>query len=223
MTEQRNFLYALVAYGNTPLAEVSIIQGTNNVKPIVLRMLESIDPKREVHIFEQDQYVFQCFTTQDNMRYLCLTEKTVISELRTEFLDQLRKKWLLKYGNQGHQFKSLEKATEFGPEIDALINTFNSNQISKIAVIKDNIAKAQETMTENLSEALLRGEKLTIMEEKADRIKTNAAQFKYESARVRRKMCFQRYRWYILGVIVVIVIIIVLLFIACGVTFEKCK
>lgn len=217
-----NFVYALVARGNTPLAEFSKVTGSNNVKPIALRMLENIDPKKQMHVLDQDKYVFQCLTSKDRMNYLCLTEKTASAQLRSAFLEQLQQKWVSKYGNKGATFKSLEKSMEFAPEIEALFTTFNSERAAKIASIKGNIAEAQEKMTENLAEALVRGEKLTIMEEKANSIKNNADTFKRTAADVKRKMCFQKYRWYALGALVVVILILILLFAICGITFKKC-
>lgn len=216
------FVYALVARGNTPLAEYSRIQGTNNVKPIALRMLENIDPKKQMHVLDQDKYVFHCYTTTDRMNYLCLADKSANSQLRATFLDELQKKWISRYGNKGATFKSLEKSMEFAPEIEALFNTFNSESAAKIATIKGNIAEAQEKMTENLAEALIRGEKLTIMEQKADTIRTNADTFKRSANQVKNKMCFQRYRWYFLGALIVIILILVIVFSICNIDFRNC-
>ena len=208
------FVYGLVAHGAVPLAEYS--PSTGNFKSVAIRLLENIDSKKQYHVLQSDPYVFHSFTDNNRMNYLCLTEKTASAQLRIAFLEELNRKWTSKYGTQGAKFTSYSKQKEFGPEIQALFTTYNSERAQKIANIKGNIAQAQEKMTENLTEALIRGEKLEVMEEKANNIKENAQVFHRKATAVKRKMCWEKYRWYVAGVIIVLVIIFILILIFCN-------
>ena len=202
-----SFVYGLVAHGAIPLADYSGASG--NFKSVAIRLLENIDTKKPYHTLPSDPYVFHSFTDNNRMNFLCLTDKKVEANLRIAFLDELSRKWNSKYGNQGPKFSSYSKQKEFSPEIQALFTVYNSDQAQKIATIKGNLAKAQETMTENLTQALIRGEKLEVMEEKANSIKNHAEVFHRAATNVKRKMCWEKYRWYILGTIIVLVIIAV--------------
>ena len=215
-----SFVYALVARGETPLAEYSSVQG--NYKAVAVRMLASIDPKKPVHLLEQDKYVFQSLTETDRMTFLCLTDKTVAQQLRQAFLEELQRKWRTKYGSQGATFQSYSKDKEFQPEIQALFTTYNSERAQKLANIKSNISVAQDKMTENLTLALARGEQLEIMDQKADKILQHSQAFNREAANVNRKMCWQRYRWYVVGIVISIILLYIIIAQFCGYGFEIC-
>lgn len=213
-----SFVYALVARGETPLAEYSSVQG--NYKTVAVRMLQSIDPKKTYHQLDQDKYVFHSLSDTDRMTFLCLTDKTVSPQLRVSFLEELQRKWRAKYGAQGSTFQSYSKDKEFQPEIQSLFQTFNSERAQKLANIKTNIAQAQEKMTENLTLALSRGEQLEIMEKKADKIYSNAQAFNREATKVSRLMCWQKYRWYLIAAIISLVLIYLVVASFCGMTLS---
>jgi vesicle-associated membrane protein 7 len=61
------------------------------------------------------------------------------------------------------------------------------------------------------------------MEQKAESIKESANTFQREATNVRRKMCWQKWRWYIIGVLILLVIIFIIVWIACGASFQKCR
>lgn len=216
-----NFVYALVARGAQPLAEYSTIEG--NYKSIAIKMLENIDTKKQMHVLEEGEYVFQSLADTDRMNFLCLTKKTASSQLRVNFLEELQRKWRTKYANQGANFAPYSKDKEFAPEIQALFTMYNSERAAKIATIKGNIAATQEKMTENLTQALIRGEKLEVMEEKANNIKEHAEVFHRAANTVKRKMCWERYRWYVIGGVIALVLLFVLIIVICGgFSFSKC-
>lgn len=219
---QNNFQFALVARGNTPLAEYSIVQG--NYRNIALKMLESLDPKSPSAIVEQGKNVFYSQTDPDRMTFLCLCDSAVQPTLRQNFIEELQRKWRQRYGNSAVSFAPNSKNNEFGAtEIRNLIENFNKERNSKIADIKANLTNAQEKMTQNLTMAFARGEQLNIMEQKAENIKDSAQTFHREATNVRRKMCFQKWRWYILGAAIVIIVILVIILVACkGFIGGKC-
>lgn len=216
------FQYAMVARGTTPLAEYSTTRG--NVQAIANQILENIDPSKHVGVFEQDKYVYQSLCTPDRMVYLCCTEKSVSGSLRNSFLEELQRRWKQKYGSAVSQMKALSKSVEFQPDMVSLFSTYNSERARKMATIKANIAESQETMTQNLNEALARGAKFELMEKNATTIKKSTEAFKRETTALRKKMCFQKYKWYILAVGITVVLILAIVLFACGgFSFYKCK
>ena len=223
MTDETKMKYALVARGTTPLAEYSLVQG--NHRTIALKMLENVDPQSPCALVEQSQNVFFSITDPDRMTYLCLCGQSVLPAQRRSFLEELRNKWRQKYGNNASSFAADSKNKEFGAiEIRNLLNSFNSEIYSKLAQAKQNLAETQEQMAQNLTMAFLRHEQLNIMEEKAENIKDSAQTFQRNATDIRRKMCFQKYRWYFVGSLVAIIVIFLIIVVACGgFTFRKCK
>ncbi|KAK8878499.1 hypothetical protein M9Y10_005274 [Tritrichomonas musculus] len=223
MTNKTNFQYALVARGTTPLAEYALVQG--NQRNIAIKMLESLDPKTPNAIVEQGKSIFYSLTDPDRMTFLALCDAGVTPTLRSSFLEELQRKWRQKYGNSAASFAPNSKNNEFGAtEIRNLLTSFNTERNAKLAQAKQNLQETQEKMTQNLTMAFARGEQLNIMEQKAENIKDSAQTFHREATNVRRKMCLQKWRWYILGGVIVIVVIFIIIVIACGgFTFKRCK
>ncbi|KAH0794416.1 Synaptobrevin family protein [Histomonas meleagridis] len=214
MSAENNFQYAMVANGIKPLAEYAILDG--NHRKIAVKMLENLDPKTPRAIIEQGNYVFMTLTDPDKTTYLCLTSKNVSPQARISFLQDLQRKWRSKYGNGGASFPPNSKDNEFGKtEIAALIRNFNSERNQKLTTIKENIAQAQEQMTQNLTMAFARGEQLEVMEKKAENIQNSSSTFHREATNVRKKMCFQKWKWYLLIFIIIVVVILVIILIAC--------
>ncbi|EAY22776.1 Synaptobrevin family protein [Trichomonas vaginalis G3] len=195
-----NFFYACVAKGAAPLAEFSTVTG--NQQSIAIKMLENVDPKKPSTILEEGDYIYQVLADPDRMNFLCLAKKTATFQLRQTFLEELQRKWRVKYKNQGSSFEAYSKSKEFGPDIQSLFTQYNSERAAKIAAIKSNIAATQEKMAENLTQALIRGEKLDVMEEKSNSIKEHAEVFHRAANKVKNRMCFEHYKWYIIGGII---------------------
>lgn len=216
------FVYGLVAYGTTPLADYASCDG--NFRTIAKKILNNVDTSEPNAISEHGKYVFQSITDNDRMTYLCLTDKKAYGSLRINFLNDLRTKWKQKYGNGGMKFTENSKINEFGPIIKTLFTTYNSERAQKLAKAKENILIAQDQTTKNLKLALQRGEQLEVMEMKAEKIKKSSHAFQREAKKAKVMMCWQRWKMGIILTLIVIFIIFILILIICGgFSFRRCS
>jgi vesicle-associated membrane protein 7 len=216
-------LYSVVAHGTTPLAEFSLAS-EGNIKTMALRMLEQIDPSQQWAELSSNKLVLYSLTEPDRMTYICLTTDRANVQLRRSFLEEIKGKWRSKYGNQGTSMKAYEKNAEFSNVIKTAFNTYNSERAQKVALIKDNLQKAQDETAQNLTKALARGEQLEIMSQKAEKIRDSAQAFHRSAGNLKRAMCWQKWRWYIIGGSILLILIFILVMFLCGgPSFSKCK
>jgi vesicle-associated membrane protein 7 len=216
------FQYGLVARATTPLAEYTPVTG--NFTNVAIRMLEAIDPNKPRGIVEQGEFMFLSLTDPDRMSYLCVVQKQVNVQTGYAFLEDLKSKWVQRYGRSASSFAPRSKNTEFGQtEIASLLRTFNSPSNQKISQIHANLEETQNKMTQNLTMALARGEQLSVLADKADNIRESAATFKREAEKVKCQQCVAKWKWYILGTVILLVVIFIIVWIACGASFEKCS
>jgi vesicle-associated membrane protein 7 len=103
-----------------------------------------------------------------------------------------------------------------------MMRNYNSSQYAKIQTIKDNQRETQVQMTENLTLALQRGAGLDELSTKADTLKESAQTFHREATAIKRQMCCQKWRWYIIGITIAVVIIFAIVWMSCGLTFSGC-
>lgn len=218
-----DFQYALVARGTTPLAEFSLVSG--NHRSTALNILEKVDPKKPNSIHDSGSNSFYTLTDPDRTTFLVMCSAKVQRTVQANFLQDLQRKWRQKYGNKASTFAPSSKNQEFGAtEINSLLKQYNTSSQQKIAQVKQNLADTQEKMNQNIAQAFQRGDQLEIMQQKSENIRDSAQVFHRDATRLARQMCFQKYRWYIIGGAAAVVLIIIIVFVACGgFTFKKCK
>ncbi|OHS96561.1 Vesicle-associated membrane protein 7B [Tritrichomonas foetus] len=216
------FKYALVANGTVIICDFQPNQ--SNARNIAQKLLETIDTRAEKSYGEQGQFVYEVRAEPDKMIYLVITSKDCIPTLRGQFLDDLKRKWRAKFGNRGSTMAAFSQNAVFGPTIELLFGTFNSERSKKMAIAKANIQAAQDQTAQNLSLALERGEQLEIMSVKADKIKDSAKAFHREASKVKSAMCWQKYRCFVfIGLIVAILLFVIITFACGGFSYKNCK
>lgn len=218
------FKYALVAHGTIIICDYQPPTQTSTCRSFSQKILEQIDPRQERTNGEQGPYMYQALTEPDRMVYLCITSKDCIPRLRDQFCDSLKQKWRAKFGNRGPTMAAFSQAAAFGPTIELLFGTFNSERTKKLAMVKDNAQRIQDQTAQNLKLALERGEQLDIMSTKADKIKDSAKAFHREASKVKSAMCWQKYRCFVFIAVIVIIVLFVIIMFACGgPSFKNCK
>jgi hypothetical protein len=216
-----NFQFAMVARGTTPLAEFGV--ASTNSRGIVLKMLESLDPKKMRGIVEQPHHLILSLTDPDRMTYVCVVDRQISIGAGYSFLDKVKAKWRARYGNSGSSFAANSKNAEFGDtEIATLMRNYNSESFQKINQVIGNLEAGQTQMMQNLTMALTRGKGLTDMEEKAELMRRSAETFRTEAKALRCQQCLSKWRWYLLAIVILMVVIVIILLVACGGKFQKC-
>jgi hypothetical protein len=151
------FQHALVASGSAILAEVSLVQC--NARASAERILESVDPASEQMLVEQPEGTFRTLTDQDRLTFLVLVEKTVLASSAVQFLRDVRKKWIQRYGERSSGFAPGSENQEFGEgDLRTLMNGYNSDAFAKIERMQANLDAMQEGMKESQGAAMSGGE-----------------------------------------------------------------
>lgn len=203
-----SFVYGLVAYQSVPLAEFETSQG--NFTQIARELLEKIQHSDSRTVFEQNDFVFSAFGDKSGLTVLVLSKSSIDARTRFFVVDEIKNKWTSLYGAKAASMRPMEKNNEFRGEIQRIFIAMESPTQAKIQQINKNIIAAQEIMTQNLSSAIARGEQLTVMEKKAEEIKSSSQQFQRDASKIRKEMCWRRYLWYIIGISIVLVIILII-------------
>lgn len=207
------FTYGLVSYGQKPLAEYDAGAG-GNYKKVARDLLSRLSFDGTRTAFEQGAYVFSVFSESTKLSVIVLSDSTTNAKTRFFVVDQIRNKFIGKYLSSYSSAGELSKSSEFGPEIARIFSECTSPSSAKLAQINANLGDVRDIMTENLSKALERSEKLEVMEQKAENIKESASQFQREAKGIRRAMCIQRYKWWVLiGVAIAVILIIIIVII----------
>jgi vesicle-associated membrane protein 7 len=217
------FQYGLCAYDQVPLAEYNAASGGNYQK-VARELLGKLKFDGSRAAYDQDKFIFSCISETNHVAVIILSDRGIDANTRFYAVDQIRQRFVTMYLSSMNRAGEFSKSAEFGPEIQRIFRECQSPSAAKIAQINANLANAQQVMSENLTRALERSEKLEVMEAKAQDIRASSQAFQREATGIKNAMCFQRYKWYVIGAIVVIVviaIIVVIVVVATGGKDEK--
>ena len=174
----------------------------------------------KMHQLDQGNIVIKILSEQNGTNFCCVADSSCNPRNTVTFLEELSRQWVQRYGPAPPPFSENQKQGEFGPVIQSTMSGYNTGTNQKISMIKQNIAQAQETMAKNLEEALRRGEKLEDMEAKAQNLNDHAHEFERNANKLKNRMCWQKWQYYIIGAVIVVVVIVIIIMIACGTDFK---
>jgi vesicle-associated membrane protein 7 len=210
------FVYGLASYNQVPLAEYDA-GGGGNYRKVARDLLGRCKFDGSRLAFDQDKFVFSCLSETNHVAIIVLSNRGINANTRFYAVDQIRQRFVTMYLSSMSSSGEFSKSAEFGPEIQRIFRECQSPSAAKIAQINANLASAQHVMTENLSRALERSEKLEVMEAKSQDIRSSAHAFQKESNELRSAMCIQRYKWYVIGSIVLTIVILVIVIVVVSV------
>jgi hypothetical protein len=206
------FTYSLIALDRIPLAEFPAASSVNS--QVVASILAQINSKSGHLSAEQGSQIYATFTDQDRITFLCCSDKSVESSVRAAFLNELQREWRLKYGSRASSFGSHEKDSEFGPVIERLIKSYNDDLSKNIRKVRANLEDAQTTMAHNMELALTRDATLNQMEDTVNGISDAADAYHRDAIELRRRMCWERYRNYVLAFATLFAVLGIVLFVS---------
>ena len=206
-----NISYVAIARNTTILAQDAISSG--NFDQWATEILGQINPTQNQIMTDKGQYRYFIIHDQSGLNVICAASSTLQGKLAFDFLDDVQKRFNLQYARSWKNAPAFGMQQEFSTQLHSLLQGANDD---KIRQIKSNLAEAQGTMTEAMQQALLRGDKIDTMSQKADVLANNAKDYERSATRVKRKMCWEKYRWYLIGAIIVVIVIIIIVLIACG-------
>lgn len=198
--------YGAVARKDTILAQYADTNGNFDVMSAnILKKLHSKDVRfaceRESHKF----YIYH--DNENNLNFVVVGTLSFQPDQAYECLEKIKTDFYQ------HNHKSdWENAKPYG-----LQNNFSSqikknvlsySRESKLSQIQNNLQDTQDKMTESMKSLVLRGRELEDLDEGAVSLEASSRSFERQAKSIRRKMCWQQYRWYILAVIVLIALII---------------
>lgn len=136
-------------------------------------------------------------------------------QLPIAFLERVKEDFNRKYGAgkaSTAAAKSLNK--EFGPKLKEQMQycVDNPEEINKLAKVKAQVSEVKGVMMENIEKVLDRGEKIELLVDKTENLRSQAQDFRQQGTKLRKKMWFQnmKMKLIVLGIIIALILIIVL-------------
>ena len=204
-------IYALVAKGIKPLSSYSNFTGTFD--QICINYLQKVGPESSAAVRTDNDYVIY-YINQNNITYLIMAENSYPKEAAIGCLESIKKEFQNAYPNRS--FDDEEKFgldSEFQVKLRMKFDYFNANQdVSNetLGQLKDEMSKMKDEVLNASGLLNERGEKMKVLDEKADSLSRSSNNFYQQSKRVRRAELMKKIYLYggiTLGVLLIILFI----------------
>lgn len=147
--------------------------------------------------------------------YCVVAVESVGRQTPIAFLDRVKDDFTKRYGGGKAATAGASSLNrEFGSKLKENMQycVDNPEEINKLAKVKAQVSEVKGVMMENIEKVLDRGEKIELLVDKTENLRSQAQDFKQQGTKVRRKMWLQnmKIKLIVLGIIIALILIIVL-------------
>ncbi|CAJ2655703.1 vesicle-associated membrane protein 722-like [Trifolium pratense] len=147
--------------------------------------------------------------------YCVVAVESVERQIPIAFLERIKDDFNKRYGGgraTTATTRSLNK--DFGPKLKQHMQycVEHPEEVSKLAKVKAQVSEVKGVMMENIDKVIDRGEKIEVLVDKTENLRSQAQDFRQQGTQLRRKMWYQnmKIKLIVLAIIIALILIIVL-------------
>lgn len=197
--------------------------------PTVTRVLLAKIPAQDGRMtYQYDNYNFH-YVTEGGICYLCMSDELNKHRIPYAFLQDMKDRFLASYGSEAPlQAIAFSYNEEFSQTIQQRMDFYNSDEadrsIDNLGAVKSQIEDVKGVMVQNIEMVLERGDKLELLVDKTENLRTSSFLFESSSRNLRRAMYWRKMRCYCgIGVAVVFLVFVASASMCGGLTFSHCR
>ncbi|KAI0524949.1 putative vesicle-associated membrane protein 726 [Dendrobium catenatum] len=209
---QKSLIYGFVARGTVILAEYT--EFTGNFTSIAAQCLQKLPASNNRFTYNCDGHTIN-FLVDDGYAYCVVAAESVGRQIPMAFLERVKEDFAKRYGGgKAATAAANGLSREFGPKLKEHMQycADHPEEISKLAKVKAQVSEVKGVMMENIEKVLDRGEKIELLVDKTENLRSQAQDFRQQGTKIRRKMWLQnmKVKLIVLGIIIALILIIVL-------------
>lgn len=135
------------------------------------------------------------------------------------FLERIKEEFSKKYaGGKAATVAARSLNKEFGSKLKEQMQYCidHPEEINKLAKVKAQVSEVKGVMMENIEKVLDRGEKIELLVDKTENLRSQAQDFRQQGTKIRRKMWFQNMKIKLIVLAIIVLLILVIVFSICG-------
>ncbi|KAK3140357.1 hypothetical protein QOZ80_5AG0399790 [Eleusine coracana subsp. coracana] len=205
-------IYAMVARGTVVVAEHTSYTG--NFRDIATQCLHRLPAGNNRFTYTCDGHTFN-FLVNDGYAYCVVATESAGRQIPLAFLEMIKEDFNKRYaGGKAATATANSLSRDFGPRLREQMQYCmdHPEEVSRLSKVKAQVSEVKGIMMENIDKVINRGEQLDDLVNKTEQLHDQAADFRDQGTRVRRKMWFQnmKMKLIVLGIVAVLILIIVL-------------
>eukprot|EP00201_Polytomella_parva_P016893 CAMPEP_0175051354 /NCGR_PEP_ID=MMETSP0052_2-20121109/7749_1 /TAXON_ID=51329 ORGANISM="Polytomella parva, Strain SAG 63-3" /NCGR_SAMPLE_ID=MMETSP0052_2 /ASSEMBLY_ACC=CAM_ASM_000194 /LENGTH=186 /DNA_ID=CAMNT_0016315621 /DNA_START=138 /DNA_END=698 /DNA_ORIENTATION=- len=164
------------------------------------------------------------FLTHEDFTYLVVADEAYGRQIPFSFLERVRDEFVERYKEKGLRASAHSLDRSFGPRLKSHMEycVAHPEEITKVAAIQKKVAEVKDVMVENIEKVLERGEKIEVLVDKTDELRSQAEQFQKKGRLLRTKMWWQNMRMKLAIVFCVFLLAVVIFLLVCFSAGNNC-
>ncbi|KAK1355933.1 vesicle-associated membrane protein 722 [Heracleum sosnowskyi] len=209
---QQSLIYSFVARGTVILSEYT--EFTGNFTSIASQCLQKLPSTNNKFTYNCDGHTFN-YLVDNGFTYCVVAVESAGRQLPMAFLERMKEDFTKRYaGGKAATAVANSLNKEFGPTQKEQMQycVDHPEEISKLAKVKAQVSEVKGVMMENIEKVLDRGEKIELLVDKTENLRSQAQDFRTGGQQLRRKMWLQnmKIKLIVFGIIIALILIIVL-------------
>ncbi|EPS61521.1 hypothetical protein M569_13274 [Genlisea aurea] len=209
---QQSLIYSFVARGTVILAEYT--EFTGNFTALAAQCLQKLPTANNKFTYNCDGHTFN-YLVEDGFTYGVVAVESLGRQIPIAFLERIKDDFIKKYsGGKAATAVANSLNKDFGPKLKEQMQfcVEHPDEISKISKVKAQVSEVKGVMMENIEKVLDRGEKIELLVDRTENLRSQAQDFRMQGTSMRRKMWLQnmKIKLFVLGFIVAFILILVL-------------
>ncbi|XP_062201723.1 vesicle-associated membrane protein 721-like [Phragmites australis] len=207
-----SLIYAMVARGTVVVAEHTSYTG--NFRDIAAQCLHRLPAGNNRFTYTCDGHTFN-FLVNDGYAYCVVATESVGRQIPLAFLEMTREDFNKRYaGGKAATATANSLSRDFGPRLREQMQYCmdHPEEVSRLSKVKAQVSEVKGIMMENIDKVIDRGQQIDGLVTRTEQLHDQAADFRQQGTRVRRKMWFQnmKMKLIVLGIVVALILIIIL-------------
>ncbi|KAK4742958.1 hypothetical protein SAY87_000959 [Trapa incisa] len=209
---QQSLIYGFVARGTTILVEYT--EFTGNFTSIASQCLQKLPATDNKFTYNCDGHTFN-YLVENGFTYSVVAIESAGRQLPIAFLERVKDDFNKRYGGgkaSSASANSLNK--EFRSKLKDHMQycVDHPEEINKLAKVKAQVSEVKGVMMENIEKVLDRGEKIELLVDKTENLRSQAQDFRQQGTKMKRKMWIQnmKIKLIVFGIIIALILIVIL-------------
>ncbi|CAN8315834.1 unnamed protein product [Cochlearia groenlandica] len=213
---QQSLIYSFVARGTVILVEFTEFKG--NFTSVAAQCLQKLPSSNNKFTYNCDGHTFN-YLVENGFTYCVVAVDSAGRQIPMAFLERVKEDFNKRYGGgkaSTAQANSLNK--EFGSKLKEHMQYCmdHPEEINKLAKVKAQVSEVKGVMMENIEKVLDRGEKIELLVDKTENLRSQAQDFRTQGTQMRRKMWFQNMKIKLIVLAIIIALILIIILSVCG-------
>ncbi|CAN6807340.1 unnamed protein product, partial [Brassica oleracea] len=209
---QQNLIYSFVARGTVILAEYTEFKG--NFTSVAAQCLQKLPSSNNKFTYNCDGHTFN-YLVVNGFTYCVVAVESVGRQIPMAFLERVKEDFNKRYGGgKATTAKPNSLNKEFGSKLKEHMQycVDHPEEINKLVKVKAQVTEVKGVMMENIEKVLDRGEKIELLVDKTEDLRSQAQDFRTQGTKIRRKMWFEnmKIKLIVAGIIIALILIIIL-------------